>query len=96
MARGDEHQSRLADAQGRRDRDQHVAELLAADVPVAPVLDRDGMLRVPHFAERDVVTVDDAGQPATGHPVRFATHPATRTSPAPALDEHRGAGFLPR
>ena len=96
MARLAELQERLADAISRRPRDELVADLLAANVPVAPVLDRSGMLQVAHFRERSVVTADPWADPATGYPVLFEGHPATRTAPAPALDEHRGSGFLPR
>ena len=96
MARLDELQGRLAERIAGRDRDELVAALLAAEVPVAPVLDRAGMLGVTHFAERGVVTVDEHGAPATGHPVRFEHHPASRTNPAPAVDQHRGAAWIPR
>jgi crotonobetainyl-CoA:carnitine CoA-transferase CaiB-like acyl-CoA transferase len=96
MARLDELQSRITDAVRVRDRDDLVTELLAADVPVAPVLDRAEMLGLAHFADRGVVNTDPAGGPATGYPVRFEKHPPNRHSPAPAPDEHRGSGFGPR
>lgn len=96
MTQLDELQDLVRAAVRRHARDDLVADLLAADVPAAPVLDRSEMLRVAHFAEREVVTADHSGAPATGHPVRFDRHPAARTSPPPALDEHRGAGFRPR
>jgi crotonobetainyl-CoA:carnitine CoA-transferase CaiB-like acyl-CoA transferase len=96
MARIDELQSRLRMAIAERDRDELVDELLAADVPVAPVLDRQEMLALPHLRERSVATSDPWADPAVGYPVRFEHHPAARTSPPPALDEHRGSGFLPR
>jgi crotonobetainyl-CoA:carnitine CoA-transferase CaiB-like acyl-CoA transferase len=79
-----------------RQRDELVATLLAADVPVAPVLDRSGMLELAHFGERAVVTADPWCDPSTGYPVRFEKHPSKRRSPPPALDQHRGSGFLPR
>ncbi len=94
MARLGELQQRLAERIRERERDELVADLLSAGVPVAPVLDRAAMLSVPHFAERGVVTVDEDGHPATGHPVRFVHHPAARHAPAPSVDEHRGAGWL--
>ena len=76
--------------------DAAVDELAAAGVPVAPVLDRAGMLGVAHFSARGTVTVDPWAPVATGYPVRFADHPARRTSAPPGLDEHRGQGFVPR
>jgi crotonobetainyl-CoA:carnitine CoA-transferase CaiB-like acyl-CoA transferase len=93
MADGGALQARLAAAIGGRRRDDLVAELLAADVPVAPVLDRAGMLGLAHLKARGVVTADPWLDPATGYPVSFALHPAVRTSPPPGLDEHRGQGF---
>jgi crotonobetainyl-CoA:carnitine CoA-transferase CaiB-like acyl-CoA transferase len=96
MARVDELQSRVASAIALRDRDELVDKLLAVDVPVAPVLDRAGMLALPHLQERAVATADSWADPAVGYPVAFERHPAARTSPPPELDEHRGAGFLLR
>ncbi len=92
-ARLDELQARVAAAIATRSRDELVAELLAADVPASPVLDRAGMLAAPHFHVRAVVTSDPWAEVASGYPVRFADHPAARTTPPPALDEHRGADF---
>jgi crotonobetainyl-CoA:carnitine CoA-transferase CaiB-like acyl-CoA transferase len=96
MARLAELQARVAAAIEQRPRDELVDALLAADVPVAPVLDRDDMLGLAHFTERGVVGPDLTGAPSTGHPVAFARNPAARTSPAPAIDQHRGEGFRPR
>jgi crotonobetainyl-CoA:carnitine CoA-transferase CaiB-like acyl-CoA transferase len=97
MARTGALQARLGAAIGQRHRDELVAELLAADVPVAPVHDRTDMLSHPHFVERGVTTTDRrTGEPAMGYPVRFAQQPGRRNTPAPALDEHRGCGFAPR
>ena len=90
-------QARIAAAIAQQSRDELVNALLAAGVPAAPLLDRSEMLRLSHFRERDVVTFDAwSTTPATGHPVRFEQHPAARTSAAPGLDEHRGAGFRTR
>ena len=96
MARLAELQARIADAIRHRPRDGLLEELLAADVPAAPVLDRSEMLRLSHFHERSVVTADPWADPATGYPIRFEQRPAARTAPPPKLDEHRGATFLPR
>jgi crotonobetainyl-CoA:carnitine CoA-transferase CaiB-like acyl-CoA transferase len=84
-------QAALAAAIATRARDDLVADLMAVDVPVSPVLDRRGMLGVAHFRQRGVVTADPWADPASGYPVRFVVHPAARTSPPPTLDEHRGA-----
>src|SRR5439155_26507812 len=83
MSRLDELQTAVAGAIRGRDRDALVAELLGADVPVAPVHDRAGMLREPHFGERGVVTRDPWADPSTGYPVRFTNHPAVPTTPPP-------------
>ena len=96
MGRLPELQDLLAGAIGLRNRDDVVAELLAADVPVAPVLDRSGMLGLEHFRRRGVVTSDPWSEVATGYPVRFGRHPAARTAPPPELNAHRGLGFAPR
>jgi len=96
MRHVDALQARIAAAIGTHPRDEVVATLLGAGVPAAPLLDRSEMLELAHFRQRDVVTFDAAAGPATGHPVRFDRHPATRRSPAPEVDEHRGSGFLPR
>jgi crotonobetainyl-CoA:carnitine CoA-transferase CaiB-like acyl-CoA transferase len=96
MARLAELQEKLAVAIRQRDRQALVEDLLAAGIPIAPVLDREGMLEQPHFGERSVVTADPWSDPAIGYPIRFEHHPARRDSPPPELDEHRGAQFLPR
>jgi crotonobetainyl-CoA:carnitine CoA-transferase CaiB-like acyl-CoA transferase len=96
MQTGAELQARVTAAIEPRDRDELVNELLAAGVPASPVLDRTEMLALVHFEERDVVAHDASGAPSTGHPVRFLSHPATRTSDAPEIDEHHGAEFQPR
>jgi GNAT superfamily N-acetyltransferase len=93
MARLDELQSRIASAIRIRDRDSLVRDLLAADAPAAPVLDRAGMLALDHFRERGVSTSDPWAEAAIGYPVQFARHPAARTTAPPAVDEHRGASF---
>ena len=94
MARLDELQTRIADAIRGHGRDALVADLLAADAPAAPALDREGMLRLDHFREREVSTSDPWSERSIGYPVRFASHPARRDSAPPAPDEHRGASFL--
>ena len=94
VARLEELQARVSDAIGARARDELVDALLARGVPVAPVLDREGMLQLAHFRERDVSTSDPWAERAVGYPVQFTDHPARRVSPPPKVDEHRGAAFL--
>jgi crotonobetainyl-CoA:carnitine CoA-transferase CaiB-like acyl-CoA transferase len=96
MRQAETLQSRIAETIAPRARDELVAQLLAAGVPVAPVLDRAGMLQLPHFAARSVVRTRADGATATGHPVKFTAHPATWTSAARALDADHGRGFEPR
>ncbi|TML58809.1 MAG: CoA transferase [Actinobacteria bacterium] len=96
VGRGVELQSLVAGAIRAREREPLVDALAAADVPVAPVLDRTRMLAQSHFRERRVSTADPWADPAIGYPVRFADHAAARVTPPPDLDEHRGSGFLPR
>jgi len=95
-ARTAELQDRIAQAVAGHERDSLVAELLAADVPAAPVQDRDGMLSTDHFGVRGVVGTDPWVEHSVGYPVRFGAHPARRNTPPPGLDEHRDAGFRPR
>ncbi|HZQ83573.1 MAG TPA: CoA transferase [Acidimicrobiales bacterium] len=96
LARQRELQGAVADAIARRPRDDLVREMQAADVPVAPVLDRDEMLALDHFRARGISTSDPWADPAVGYPVQFEHHPAGRATPPPGLDEHRGEGFRPR
>jgi crotonobetainyl-CoA:carnitine CoA-transferase CaiB-like acyl-CoA transferase len=70
------------------------------DVPVAPVLDRRGMLEHPHFQARGTVMRDPRGghegEPAMGHPARYRAHSAHELGPAPVLDENRKVCWAPR
>ena len=93
MARREELQAQIADAIRKRRRDDLVGELMSAGVPVAPVLDRTEMVGLRHFVDRRAVTTEDWADPATGFPVRFVHHPATRREPPPEIDQHRGQGF---
>jgi alpha-methylacyl-CoA racemase len=97
-ARLGELQGRLGDVIARRDRDELVAALLAAGVPVAPVLDRREMVALDHFRAVGAVIAADGpdGDAASGFPVRFARHPARRLRPPPGLDEHPDAAWEPR
>ena len=93
----DELQARLGGAIATRPRDELVEFLLAAGVPVAPVLDRREMLSLAHFQAIDAVTTDPwSARPAAGFPFRLAMHPARRRRPAPELDEHADATWASR
>jgi ribosomal protein S18 acetylase RimI-like enzyme len=70
-----------------------VRELLAADAPAAPALDRNGMLALDHFRDRGVSTSDPWADAAIGYPVQFTHHPAARVTAPPSVDEHHGASF---
>ncbi|MBV8982311.1 MAG: CoA transferase [Acidimicrobiia bacterium] len=93
MARVEEMQVEITSAIAKRQRDDLVGALLAVGVPIAPVLDRSEMVGLRHFVDRRAVTTEDWLDPATGFPVRFVNHPATRTQPPPEIDEHRGQGW---
>jgi alpha-methylacyl-CoA racemase len=93
----DELQARLAGAIATRPRDELVEALLAAGVPVAPVLNRAEMLALEHFQVIDAVTTDPwSSAPAAGFLFRLSQQPARRNRPAPGLDEHAGTTWAPR
>jgi crotonobetainyl-CoA:carnitine CoA-transferase CaiB-like acyl-CoA transferase len=97
--RRDELQGRVRDAVRRHGRDELVATLLAAGVPVAPVLDRDEVAASPELRQRGVITRDPwsaDGEVVAGYPIRFDRHPSQRRTPAPAPGEHEGADWEPR
>ncbi|HXX89951.1 MAG TPA: CoA transferase [Acidimicrobiales bacterium] len=83
----------VASAVARRTLKEVQADLVAHDVPVAPVLDRAAMLALDHFRERGTVLGElGPGAPATpalGHPARYEVHPARTPGPVPVLDETR-------
>src|SRR5581483_5508758 len=93
MARLDELQARIADAIARHERDTLVEQLLAADAPAAPVLDRHEMLALDHFRDHAVSTSDPWAATAAGYPVRFRDHPARRVAAPPTVDAHADADF---
>jgi crotonobetainyl-CoA:carnitine CoA-transferase CaiB-like acyl-CoA transferase len=81
-SRGAELQHAISAAIAARKRDDLVDALAAANVPVAPVLDRTGML---------------ASAPFPPFPIRLGPADAKRAErPVPAVDEHHGQGFAPR
>jgi alpha-methylacyl-CoA racemase len=96
MARLDELQAHLSAAIAGRGRDELVETLLAAGVPVAPVLDRAEMVGLDHFRAIGAVTAHPWSDPASGFPVRLTHHPARRLLPPPELDQHPDATWAPR
>jgi crotonobetainyl-CoA:carnitine CoA-transferase CaiB-like acyl-CoA transferase len=91
MRTGAELGRAVAGAIGRRPRDEVVASLLAVGVPVAPVLDRAGMIArapFPMFPLRLGASGDGAA------PSVPASAPDSEAAvSAPTLDQHRGQGF---
>jgi crotonobetainyl-CoA:carnitine CoA-transferase CaiB-like acyl-CoA transferase len=77
IARYDELRPLVEEAIAREPADVMLKKLSAHDVPVAPVLDRAGMLAHEHFRARGTVVDDAAGNPHVGHPVRYTHRPAT-------------------
>ena len=96
MARGTQLQAVVAAAIRERQRDDLVEKLMAVGIPVAPVLNREEIVDLPHFRERGAVTSDPWSDPATGYPAKFTHHPASRRKAPPGIDEHRGEGFSDR
>ncbi|HUY64931.1 MAG TPA: CoA transferase [Acidimicrobiales bacterium] len=69
------------------------------DVPVAPVLDRAGMLELDHFRRRGTVVADEGkagSKAAMGHPARYSAHPARELAPVPGLGDDHTRGWLER
>ena len=69
--------ARVAAAISERPRDELVTELIAAGVPVSPVLSQVEMLAAEHFRHRGLVVEGPGGEPAMGHPVRYERRRAT-------------------
>ncbi|MCD0449034.1 CoA transferase [Actinocorallia sp. API 0066] len=72
--------------------DVALARLEAAGAPASAVLDRAEMLAHPHFQARGVITDAQDGEPRTGGLIPGQA----KLSPAPALNQHDGQGWLPR
>lgn len=70
-----------------RSRDQWVEWLADKDVAFAPVLDFREAFAQPHIAERGLLAAA-GGAHQIAPPIRFASEPAWRASPAPELDAH--------
>ncbi|MGH9024919.1 MAG: CaiB/BaiF CoA transferase family protein [Acidimicrobiia bacterium] len=77
LARYDELRPLVEAGIAREPADAMLERLEAHDVPVAPVLDRKGMLAHENFRARGIVVDDADGKPHVGHPVRYTHRPAT-------------------
>lgn len=86
------HAAELRTSVARRlaawERDDLVAMLTHASVPVAPILTREEMLEHPHLRHRGVIDEGPDGLRVVAHPIRYAVHPALRPGRPPRLDEH--------
>jgi crotonobetainyl-CoA:carnitine CoA-transferase CaiB-like acyl-CoA transferase len=73
-----------------------LSRLADHDVPATEVLDRDGMLRHPHFRERGVVVERPDGRATSGPLVRFERRPGRAPFGAPDVASHEPGGWLAR
>ena len=92
LAAADELDDLVADWVSRTDRDDVVAALLAARVPVTPVNDVRDLLEDPHLVARASLTTIGGSDPLTvPAPLPWISGPRRTPSPAPALDGDREA-----
>lgn len=89
LARGDELRARVTAAMTGARRDELVAALLAADVPIAPVQSHAEMATTEHLWARGTLVEG----PTFGPLLRFAGARTGPPPPPPGLDEHRGTRF---
>ncbi len=75
-----------------KNRDEAVAELVAADLPSSPIYQLDETVKDPHLAARGMfIEVDHplAGKYKTvNNPIKFSLTPTERKTPAPTLGQH--------
>ncbi|TMM17069.1 MAG: CoA transferase [Actinobacteria bacterium] len=93
LALGRQLNERIVKAVGSRGRDEVVAALVDAGVPVSPVLSQHEMLEAELFRARGTVADGPDGAPVMCHPVRYDRHPAQAPRDAPPLTT--GVGNLP-
>lgn len=74
--RSDELRRSIAEAVAGLTEREALDRLLAAGVPISPIVDRAGMLEDPHLLERGTVVPGPDG-PRLRHPVVFRHHPAS-------------------
>ena len=93
VALGRQLNERIAKAIGTSMRDELVAALVEAGVPVAPVLSQGEMLGAELFRTRGIVADGPEETPVMRHPVRYYRHPARAPREVPPLVE--GVDSLP-
>ena len=85
LALGRQLNERIVKAVGSRGRDEVVAALVDAGVPVSPVLSQQEMLGADVFRSRGTVVDAPGGEPVMRHPVRYDQHPARAPRDVPPL-----------
>jgi crotonobetainyl-CoA:carnitine CoA-transferase CaiB-like acyl-CoA transferase len=85
VALGRQLNDRIVKAVADRTRDDVVAALVEAGVPVSPVLSQQEMLRAELFRARGTVADGPDGAAVTHHPVRYDHHPARAPRDVPPL-----------
>jgi crotonobetainyl-CoA:carnitine CoA-transferase CaiB-like acyl-CoA transferase len=85
LALGKQLNERLVKAIGGSPRDEVVAALVEAGVPVAPVLSQGEMLGAELFRARGTVVDGPGSEPVMRHPVRYDQHPARAPRDVPPL-----------
>ena len=85
---------------GKRSLDEVLAALEKHDVPVSPVLDRDGMLKLDHFRQRGTVISEadllGEGRAVMGHPARYMRHPARSPGRVPGVGDEPMCSWIVR
>ncbi|HEY1634813.1 MAG TPA: CoA transferase [Acidimicrobiales bacterium] len=82
---GKQLNERIVKAIASSRRDEVVAALVEAGVPVAPVLSQKEMLGAELFRQRGTVADGRGGEPVMGHPVRYERHSAQAPRDVPPL-----------
>ena len=93
-AREAAQKQQLADLLAQKPRDQWVAELEEADIPVGPVFSMEEAFADPHARHRQMLLSMEhpveGTIPQLGFPVKYSGTPCTLRSPPPLLGEHNG------
>jgi crotonobetainyl-CoA:carnitine CoA-transferase CaiB-like acyl-CoA transferase len=85
VALGRQLNERIVKAIGDSRRDEVVAALVEAGVPVSPVLSQQEMLDAELFRQRGTVADGPDGEPVMRHPVRYNRHPVRAPRDVPPL-----------
>lgn len=92
-ARCDELRARIVERIARRNRDELMATLGKAGVPISPILSREAAMGHAHFRERGIFVTGPDGDRCVAHPIRYRNHPARKPGRAPAVGEGGERGF---